>query len=74
MDVLARKLSIIERITQIESEDLLEQVDALLNQSATLTQVHQEIIDERLAAHRANPETGSPWEEVKDKIRRSIAS
>lgn len=74
MDVLAKKLSIIERITQTESEDLLEQVDTLLNQNIVLSEEHRTILDERLNAHRADPNSGSPWEEVKERVRKSLGA
>ena len=33
-----------------------------------LTDATRQLIRERLAAHRANPAQGSPWEEVKGRI------
>jgi putative addiction module component (TIGR02574 family) len=33
---------------------------------------HREVIRERLAAHRADPEEGRPWEEVRDEILRDL--
>jgi putative addiction module component (TIGR02574 family) len=29
---------------------------------------HQRVIEERLAAHRENPQPGVPWEEVRDEV------
>ena len=72
MDVLARKLNIIERITQTESEVILEQVDALLNREP-LSQEHQKILDERLAAYQADPASGSSWQDAKKRIEKSLA-
>lgn len=72
MNVLAKKLNIIERITQTESEELLEQIDALLNQDIELSKEHRQIIDERLAAHHANPTSGSSWTDVKQRIEKSL--
>lgn len=33
-----------------------------------LTEATRELLRKRLAAHRANPEGGSPWEEVRRRI------
>lgn len=34
-----------------------------------LSDVHKQLLDERLAAHKASPKEGSSWEEVKARIR-----
>ena len=33
-----------------------------------LTEATRELLRKRLAAHRANPDAGSPWEEVRRRI------
>ena len=35
---------------------------------------HRQEIEERLAAHQANPEPVRPWEEVRDEIRSKLGS
>jgi putative addiction module component (TIGR02574 family) len=35
----------------------------------TLTDAHKELLDERLAAHKASPQEGSSWEDVKKRIK-----
>jgi putative addiction module component (TIGR02574 family) len=35
---------------------------------------HRQVLDERLAAHEANPEDARSWEEVRDGIRSKIGS
>ena len=37
-----------------------------------LSATHQEILDKRLAAHKANPSGGSNWEEAKIRIKNQI--
>jgi len=39
-------------------------------ESRPLTTTEETLIDARLAAAEASPETGSPWEEVKDRLLR----
>lgn len=34
-----------------------------------LSEEHKQILDERLAAHKASPKEGSSWEEVKTRIK-----
>ncbi len=33
---------------------------------------HKKILDKRLAAHKANPSSGSSWEEVKTRVRSQL--
>ncbi len=37
-----------------------------------LSAAHKKVLDERLAAHEANPPSGSSWEEVKARIRSQL--
>ncbi|MEM6362039.1 MAG: addiction module protein [Bacteroidota bacterium] len=37
-----------------------------------LSAAHKKILDERIAAHEANPSSGSSWEEVKTRIRSQL--
>ena len=35
----------------------------------TLSEAHKQLLDERLAEHKASPKEGSSWDEVKTRIR-----
>jgi putative addiction module component (TIGR02574 family) len=59
-------LSVAERIGLVE--DLWDTI-AEVPQSVELTEEHKRVIDERLDAYHKNPGAGSPWEEVKQRIR-----
>lgn len=37
-----------------------------------LSDVHKQILDERLAAHGSSPDSGSDWEEVKSRIKSKL--
>ncbi len=37
-------------------------------ENVPLPEHHKKILEERLAAHRANPRAGQPWSEVRDHI------
>lgn len=37
-----------------------------------LSAAHKKILDERIAAHEANPSSGSSWKEVKTRIRSQL--
>ncbi len=37
-----------------------------------LSATHKKILDKRLAAHKANPSSGSSWEEVKTRVRSQL--
>jgi putative addiction module component (TIGR02574 family) len=37
-----------------------------------LNATHKKILDERIAAHEANPASGSSWNEVKARIKRQL--
>lgn len=62
-DTLA--LSIAERIQLVE--DIWDSI-ALEAHAVELTKEQKRIIDERLKAYHENPEAGSPWEEVYNRI------
>ena len=58
-------LSIPERIQLVE--DIWDSI-ALEADAVELTEQQKRIIDERLKAYHENPEAGSPWEEVYNRI------
>jgi putative addiction module component (TIGR02574 family) len=61
------KLSIEERINLVS--EIWDSI-AELPEAVELSQETRELLEQRLADYRANPETGSPWDEVRDRIRR----
>ncbi len=60
------KLSVPERIQLAEDiwDSLLEVPDAI-----SLTEDQKRDLDRRLESYHLNPQQGSPWQEVKDRIR-----
>ncbi|MDO9548458.1 MAG: addiction module protein [Candidatus Marinimicrobia bacterium] len=59
------ELSIPERIQLVE--DIWDTITAKVN-SFELTEEEKQIIDARLEHYHQNPESGSPWEDVYEKI------
>ncbi|MCP4349173.1 MAG: antitoxin [Desulfobacterales bacterium] len=59
------ELSIAERILLVEEiwNSIVAEADAM-----ELTEAEKKLIDERLEAHRRNPEAGSSWEDVYKRI------
>lgn len=62
------KLSVPERIQLVE--DIWDSI-AAMPEEMPLTEAQQAELDRRLNAYRINPEAGSPWECVREAIRRS---
>ena len=62
------KLSVPERIQLVE--DIWDSI-AEMPEELSLTEAQQAELDRRLNAYRLNPEEGSPWEYVREAIRRS---
>ena len=62
------KLSVPERIQLVE--DIWDSV-ASVPEAVPLTDAQRRELDRRLEAHRKNPRAGSPWSEVKKRIRAS---
>jgi len=60
------ELSVAERIELVEDVwDTISEVP----ESVKLTQQQRQILDERLEAYHKNPDAGSPWEDVRKRIR-----
>jgi putative addiction module component (TIGR02574 family) len=59
------RLSIEERIQLVE--DLWDDI-AASTEAMDIPQSHKDLLDQRLAAHEADPQAGSTWEEVKARI------
>jgi putative addiction module component (TIGR02574 family) len=55
------RLSIAERIALVQ--EIWDSIAAEAEQ-ASLTEAQRQEVDRRLAAHRANPHAGIPWEQV----------
>jgi putative addiction module component (TIGR02574 family) len=62
------KLSVPERIQLVE--DIWDSI-AEVPEELPLTAAQQAELDRRLNAYRLNPEEGSPWEYIREAIRRS---
>jgi putative addiction module component (TIGR02574 family) len=67
----ALNLSIPERIQLVEDiwDTIANEAEAM-----ELTEAEKKIIDERLDAYHKNPEAGSPWEEVFQRITKTYES
>jgi putative addiction module component (TIGR02574 family) len=61
------ELSISERIQLVE--DLWDSI-ATVPEAVMLTEAQKEELDRRLDAYHKNPNAGSPWESVKERIRK----
>ena len=61
----ALELSIAERIVLVQ--DIWDSIAANAD-AVELTDEEKEIIDDRLAAHRRNPDAASPWCDVRQRI------
>ena len=61
------ELSISERIQLVE--DPSDSI-ATVPEAVSLTEAQKEEPDRRLDAYRKNPNAGSPWESVKERIRK----
>ena len=60
------QLSVSERIQLVE--DLWDSI-VLVPESVQLTEAQKQELDRRLDAYHKNPDTGSPWELVRERIR-----
>jgi putative addiction module component (TIGR02574 family) len=61
------ELSMSERIQLVE--DLWDSI-ATVPEAVSLTEAQKEELDRRLDAYHKNPDAGSPWELVKERIRK----
>lgn len=67
----------LKQVLELSVPERLELVQALWNSIAArpealpLSDRDRQLLDERLAAYRENPDLGSTWEEAVDSIRRS---
>ncbi len=63
------KLSVSERILMVEAiwDSIAES-----NEELELSEETKQLLDSRIEAHQKNPEQGSSWEEVKDRIKKQL--
>ena len=57
------QLSVSERLQL--AEDLWDSID---DEQLPIPDWHRQELDRRLAEYRANPDSGTPWEEVRDRL------
>jgi putative addiction module component (TIGR02574 family) len=62
------KLPVAERILLVE--DIWDSI-AAIPEAIPLTEAQREDLDRRLEAYHRNPDEGSPWEEIKERVRGS---
>jgi len=62
------KLPVAERILLVE--DIWDSI-AAIPEAIPLTEAQREELDRRLEAYHRNPDEGSPWEEIKERVRGS---
>lgn len=60
------KLSVSERIQLVE--DIWDSIATETPESIVLSQAQKMELDRRVAAHRADPSTAVPWEQVRSKL------
>jgi|GEM_PF-2122379 len=74
MNLAARKYRLIERLTNLVSAEKLDKIEQFLNKEIfedelpILTQEQKDLLDERLANHKANPNTGKNWNTIKSDL------
>ena len=73
MDVQSTKYAIIEKVIQTNDEDLLNEVQAILEEEEIiLTNWQKEELDKRSTRHKAGESKSFTWEEVKKRARSGI--
>ncbi len=80
MDLAARKYRLIERLTNLVSIDKLDKIEQFLNAEIftdddfELTQEVKDLLDQRLAKHKANSSSGKDWLTLKAELSQKYAS
>lgn len=73
MDVQSTKYAIIEKVIQTNNEDLLNEVQAILEEEEIiLTDWQKEELDRRSSRHKTGESKSFTWEEVKKRARSGI--
>jgi len=77
MDLQADIKWIQQELSEVKNQNLIEAIKNLLyfrnNKNNTPYQVpeeHKKILDERLANHQSNPNSGKPWKQLKSDLER----
>jgi putative addiction module component (TIGR02574 family) len=65
------ELSVAERIQIVE--DIWDSI-AAIPEAIALNEDQKKELDRRIAAYRLNPDAGSPWTEVRERIRNRLKS
>ena len=76
MDVSAKSLGI-DRLSLAERILLVEEIwdsNAAESEALELPQSHKDELDRRLAAHEADPHSGSSWEDLKTRLQKLMRS
>lgn len=70
MDIQSEKLELINWLTSLNDQSIIAKIKALRSEKeeTSLSSEHKNILDQRLASHSEDPEKGSSWEEVKQRI------
>lgn len=74
MDLAAKKYRLIERLTSLVSAEKLDKIEQFLNKEIfkdelpILTQEEKDVLDNRLANHKANPNSGKSWGSIKSDL------
>ena len=80
MDLESKKYKIIESLMKVSDEDTLYKIEDILNNgilnedNIVLTKEQKNILDKRLEAHKANPNEGRTWDEIKNDLSKKYAS
>ncbi len=69
MNIEHQKIELIKWLTDLEDADVMAKLKAMKDESSDeLTPSHKEILDDRLLDLKNNPDKGSSWEEVKQRL------
>jgi putative addiction module component (TIGR02574 family) len=73
MDVQSTKYAIIEKVIQTNDENILNEVNAILEQEEIiLTDLQKEELDKRVERHQRGESKSFTWEEVKKMARLGV--
>lgn len=65
MNIAAKKLKLIEMLLDTQEESVLNKIGEILEVEWELSKEQKQILDERLRQHKANPDSGKDWVDVK---------
>ncbi|UCS94992.1 addiction module protein [Echinicola marina] len=64
MDIQTMKIDLIHWLTELQDQKVLEKLKAFNDQQEGLSESHQALLDDRIAAYKANPKNTLDWDEV----------